>query len=91
MIADAEIELGRYRDAARTIQRLVDTKPGLPAYARVSYYRELHGDVIGALRAMRYAVSAGSSEEGTRVCPRPSSATSSWTRGRHRRRARRLP
>ena len=49
VIADAQIELGRYRDAARTIQRLVDTKPGLPAYARVSYYRELHGDVIGAL------------------------------------------
>ena len=64
VIADAQIELGRYRDAARTIQRLVDLKPGLPAYARVSYYRELHGDVHGAVRAMRFAVSAGGGAEG---------------------------
>ena len=40
-------------------------KPSLPAYARVSYYRELHGDVDGAISAMRYAVSAGGSAEGT--------------------------
>jgi len=65
VIADAQIELGRYPEAARTIQRLVNLKPGLPAYARVSYYRELHGDLAGAVSAMRYAVSAGSSEEGT--------------------------
>jgi tetratricopeptide (TPR) repeat protein len=65
VVADAQIELGRYGDAARTIQRLVDTKPGLPAYARVSYYRELHGEVGGAIRAMRFAVSAGGSEEST--------------------------
>ena len=65
VVADAQVELGRYRDAGRTIQRLVDLKPGLPAYARVSYYRELHGDLAGAVSAMRYAVSAGSSEEGT--------------------------
>src|SRR5215213_11830039 len=33
VIADAQIELGRYRAAARSIQRLVNLKPGLPAYA----------------------------------------------------------
>jgi tetratricopeptide (TPR) repeat protein len=65
VIADAQVELGRYRDAARTIQRLVNLKPSLPAYARVSYYRELHGDLDGAVDAMRYAISAGGSEEGT--------------------------
>jgi tetratricopeptide (TPR) repeat protein len=65
VIADGQIELGRYRDAARTIQRLVNLKPSLPAYARVSYYRELHGDLAGAVSAMQYAISAGSSEEGT--------------------------
>ena len=63
VIADAEIELGRYRDAARSIQRLVDLKPGLPAYARVSYYRELTGDPVGAVRAMRFAASAGGAPE----------------------------
>jgi len=63
VVADAQVELGRYGDAARTIQRLVDLKPSLPAYARVSYYRELHGDVNGAIEAMRFAVSAGGSPE----------------------------
>jgi len=63
VIADAQIELGLYQDAARSIQRLVDLKPGLPAYARVSYYRELTGDPAGALRAMRFAVSAGGAPE----------------------------
>ena len=65
VVADAQIELGRYDDARRTLQRLVDIKPGLPAYARVSYYRELHGDPGGAVQAMRFAISAGGSEEGT--------------------------
>ena len=63
VISDAQIELGRYSDARRSIQRLVNLKPSLPAYARVSYFRELHGDVDGAIEAMRFAVSAGGSEE----------------------------
>ena len=63
VIADAQIELGRYGLAARTIQRLADSKPGLPAYARVSYYRELHGDLPGAAEAMRFAISAGGEAE----------------------------
>ena len=65
VIADAQVELGRYDDAARTIQRLVNLKPSLAAYARVSYYRELHGDLPGAVEAMRYAISAGGGEEAT--------------------------
>jgi tetratricopeptide (TPR) repeat protein len=63
VVADAQVELGRYDGAARTIQRLVNVKPGLPAYARVSYFKELHGDVDGAIRAMRFATSAGGSPE----------------------------
>ena len=59
VIADAEIELGRYGAAARTLQHYVDVKPELSSYARVSYFRELHGDLPGALGAMRLAVSAG--------------------------------
>ena len=34
---------------------MVDRKPNLAAYARVSYFRELHGDLDGALAAMRAA------------------------------------
>jgi tetratricopeptide (TPR) repeat protein len=58
LIADAQIELGRYRAAGRTLQRLVELKPGVAAYSRISYFRELHGDTSGALEAMRLAVSA---------------------------------
>jgi tetratricopeptide (TPR) repeat protein len=59
VMVDALIELGRYEDAGRTLQRMVDLKPGLAAYSRVSYYRELHGDLKGAADALRLAVSSG--------------------------------
>jgi len=58
-LIDGLVELGRYTQAGRAIQRFVDLRPGLPSYARVSYFRELHGDLPGAVDAMRYAVSAG--------------------------------
>jgi tetratricopeptide (TPR) repeat protein len=59
VIADAQIELGRYGAAGRSLERFVTLKPTLAAYARVSYLRELRGDLDGAVRAMRLAVSAG--------------------------------
>ncbi|MEK6251532.1 MAG: tetratricopeptide repeat protein [Actinomycetota bacterium] len=59
VIADAEVELGRYTAAGRTLQKWVDLKPELSSYARVSYFRELHGDLPGALAAMQLAVTAG--------------------------------
>ena len=59
MIVDALVELGRYAEAERALQEMVDRKPNLAAYARVSYFRELHGDLDGALAAMRAAASAG--------------------------------
>ena len=63
VLADAQIELGRYDEAARSIQRLVDAKPGLASYSRASYYRELSGDTAGAVEAMRLATSAGGAPE----------------------------
>jgi tetratricopeptide (TPR) repeat protein len=56
---DALVELGRYAEAERSLQKMVDLKPNLASYARVSYMRELHGDLEGAAEAMRLAVSAG--------------------------------
>ena len=58
VLVDAYVELGRYAAAERTLQQMVDFKPSLAAYARISYFRELHGDLPGALRAMRLAVAA---------------------------------
>ncbi len=60
VLVDALVELGRYRAAGAALQEMVDRRPDLAAYARVSYFRELHGDLPGAAAAMRLAVSAGS-------------------------------
>ena len=59
VLVDAQIELGRYEPARRSLQKMIDMRPNLASYARVSYYRELHGDLDGALQAMALAVSAG--------------------------------
>src|SRR4051812_6090379 len=59
VITDAQVELGRYAAAGRTLQRMIDAKPNLASYARVSYFRELHGDLAGAESAMRLAVDGG--------------------------------
>ena len=59
VLVDSLIELGRYRQAGAALQRWVDLKPTLASYARVSYWRELHGDLAGAADALRAAISAG--------------------------------
>jgi tetratricopeptide (TPR) repeat protein len=59
VLVDALIELGQYEQAGRALQRWVDIKPTLASYARVSYWRELHGDLAGAVDAIRAAISAG--------------------------------
>ena len=59
IIGDAEVELGRYPDALKTFQQMVDLRPDLSSYARVSYLRELYGDVEGAIVAMQQAIEAG--------------------------------
>ena len=59
VVVDAEVELGHYDEAAATLQTLLDRRPALPALARVSYLRQLHGDLPGATTAMSQAVTAG--------------------------------
>jgi tetratricopeptide (TPR) repeat protein len=63
LVGDALLELGRYGSAGRAYQRMIDRRPGVSSYARVSYFRELHGDVRGAVEAMRLARDAASSPE----------------------------
>lgn len=60
VIADAQVELGRYEDAVKTVQEMVNLRPDLSSYSRVSYLRELMGDRDGALAAMQQAAVAGS-------------------------------
>ena len=59
VIGDAQVELGRYDESVATIQQMVNTRPDLSSYSRVSYLRELHGDSAGAITAMQQAVEAG--------------------------------
>jgi tetratricopeptide (TPR) repeat protein len=66
VLVDSQIELGRYREAARALQQLVDLKPNVASYTRISYWRELHGDIDGAIAAAQRAVSAsGEAGEGS--------------------------
>jgi tetratricopeptide (TPR) repeat protein len=66
IIGDAQTELGRYDRALATVQRMVDLRPDLASYSRVSYQRELHGDLAGAIAAMQLAVdAAGPATENT--------------------------
>lgn len=59
VLADALTELGRYDEAKAAVQAMVDLRPDLASYARVSYQRELHGDLDGAITAMAAAITAG--------------------------------
>jgi tetratricopeptide (TPR) repeat protein len=59
VVGDALNELGRYDEAVEAIQQMVDLRPDLSSYSRVSYLRELHGDLDGAIEAMEQAVTAG--------------------------------
>ena len=57
-LIDALVELGEYGEATRVSDRMQALRPGLPAYSRASYLRELHGDTPGAIAAMRMAADA---------------------------------
>jgi len=58
VVGDALIELGRYARAFHAFQTMVDTQPDIASYARVSYARELRGDLDGAVSAMELALGA---------------------------------
>lgn len=58
-LVDANVELGHYDEAVAMADKMVSIRPDLRSYARVSYLREIYGDVEGAIEAMKLAVSAG--------------------------------
>jgi tetratricopeptide (TPR) repeat protein len=61
-LADALIELGEYDAASDAVQKMVDLRPGMPAFVRVSYIRELYGETDGAIEMMQMAVDASARE-----------------------------
>jgi tetratricopeptide (TPR) repeat protein len=56
---DALVEIGRYGEARRTLQHMLDVHPGLDSYSRASYVLELDGHVGAARHALELAVAAG--------------------------------
>jgi tetratricopeptide (TPR) repeat protein len=59
VLTDAHIELGEYDEAVKSCDKMLSMRPDLRSYARASYLRELHGDLDGAIAAMRMAADAG--------------------------------
>ena len=58
-LVDSYVELGDYERAVSAADKMVQVKPDLRSYARVSYLREIHGEVDASLEAMRLALDAG--------------------------------
>jgi predicted Zn-dependent protease len=55
---DALVELGRYDDATTAAGELIALRVDLTSLARLSYLRELHGNLDGAVAAMRQAAAS---------------------------------
>src|SRR5919108_261095 len=82
VIGDALVELGRYREAFAAFDTMARLRPGLAAYARVSYARELRGDFDGAVAAMRLAVDAAADEPEALAWTHVQLGKLYWGRGR---------
>ncbi len=59
VLVDSYVEIGDYENAIKHADKMISIKPDLRSYSRVSYLREIHGDVKGAKEAMQLAVDAG--------------------------------
>ncbi|MBC7884780.1 MAG: tetratricopeptide repeat protein [Saprospiraceae bacterium] len=59
VLVDANVELGNYAEAVKLADIMIAMKPDLRSYARISYIREIHGEVDEAFEAMKMAVEAG--------------------------------
>lgn len=59
LLVDGNVEMGNYDSAVANAQRMVDIRPDIRSYSRISYLREIYGDYKGAIDAMALAVGAG--------------------------------
>jgi tetratricopeptide (TPR) repeat protein len=58
-LVDAYVELGDYAKAVEMGDKMVSLRPDLRSYSRISYLREVHGDMEGAIEAMTMAAESG--------------------------------
>jgi tetratricopeptide (TPR) repeat protein len=59
ILVDGFVETGNYQRAIQCADSMVQVRPDLRSYSRISYLREIHGDYPGAIDAMKMAVAAG--------------------------------
>jgi len=57
-LVDGYVDLGDYESAVEMSDKMISIRPDLRSYARVSYLREIYGDIDGAIEAMQMAVDA---------------------------------
>jgi tetratricopeptide (TPR) repeat protein len=57
-LSDALLELGDIEEADRAAQRMMELKPNLASYSRVSYFQWLAGNIPGAIESARLAIDA---------------------------------
>lgn len=58
VLVDANVELGDYDQAVKYADQMVSIRPDMRSYSRISYLREIHGEVDGAIEAMKMAIEA---------------------------------
>jgi tetratricopeptide (TPR) repeat protein len=63
VIGDGHLELGDYPEAFDAFDRMMMLRPSAAAYARVAYARELQGNLLGAVDAMRLASDATAADD----------------------------
>lgn len=68
VLADARTQLGDYAGAGEAVHRMVELRPGVASFARVSYDAELHGDVIRARSALEQALEVAGSDSDEAFC-----------------------
>ncbi len=58
-LVDANVELGHYDEAVKASDKMMSIRPDLRSYSRVAYLRQIYGDNVGAIEAMKMAVQSG--------------------------------
>jgi len=80
VLADAYTQLGSSAAATRAVQKMLDLRPGLAAYARASYDLEQRGSLAEATALMRRALDAAADPADIAFC-RDQLGDLAWSRG----------
>lgn len=59
VLVDANVEIGNYEEAVKNCDKMISIRPDLRSYSRISYLREIYGDLKGSVQSMEQAIEAG--------------------------------